>query len=394
MTRSTAFASFLPSVVAIGALCASAGIAEAGGYVQTDLVSNISGLATLTDPQLVNSWGVSFLGPPISSPFWISDQGTKVTTLYAVTGSTSVTKVNINPPAGFVGIPPTTAGGPTGQVSNTNPSAFGVGNGGNGMPADFIFANLNGTISAWNGGANAIVQWTTPGASYTGLAKNQSQTMLYAANDSAGTIDVFNSAFAPVASPFTTPSAISALGLVPFNVEDIGGSVFVTYATNAGHVAQTQATAGDGAVAVFNESGVLQQTIVGGPLASPWGVAPAPAGFGPFSGDWLFGNFSYVDPGIQVFDPKTDSFVGSIAISPGAGQSAGGLWDLTFGMGGKDGNPLTLYFTDGINGETDGLFGAVAFVPEPSTWAMMALGFCGLAFAGCRNSRRRAVSVA
>jgi hypothetical protein len=84
----------------------------------------------------------------------------------------------------------------------------------------------------------------------------------------------------------------------------------------------------------------------------------------------------------------TNAFVGSIAIDPGAGQSSGGLWDLTFGAGGKDGSPDVLYFADGIDGETAGLFGAITVAPEPSTWAMMALGFAGLAFAGYRSSRK------
>jgi uncharacterized protein (TIGR03118 family) len=385
------FAPLLPSAVAIGTLCASAATAEAGAYEQTDLVSNIAGLASVTDPWLVNPWGVSFIGPtPFSSPFWISDQGTSVTTLYAVTGATAVTKVNINPPNGFVGIPtiPGLPSGPTGQVSNTG-SSFVVGNTANGKPADFIFANLNGTISAWNGGPGAITQWTTAGAVYTGLAKNQAQTELYAANDSAGTIDVFNGSFTPIASPFKTPSAIAADGLVPFNVDDIGGSVYVTYAL-PGHTAQTTATAGQGAVAVFNESGVLQNTIVAGPLASPWGVALAPASFGKFGGDLLVGNFSSEDSVINAFNPMTDAFVGSIAIDPGAGQSTGGLWDLTFGVSGANGSPNVLYFTDGIDGETAGLFGAITVVPEPSTWAMVALGFAGLAFAGYRGSRKSA----
>jgi len=388
MTRSITFA-FLPSTVAIGALCASTGIAQAV-YLQTDLVSDVPGLAELTDSGLVNPWGVSFRG---TSPFWISNQGSDTTTLYAVTGPTTVSKVDINPPSGFVGIPRTASGpqGPTGQVSNSNASAFDVGNGGNGHAADFIFANLNGTISAWNGGQDAFVQATTPGAVYTGLAINHADTRLYAANVSAGAIDVFNRAFAPVhlgANAFATPSAISALGLVPFNVQDIGRRVYVTYALPS-PTAQTTATAGDGAVAVFSESGAFRKMIVGGPLASPWGVAFAPSAFGTFSGDLLVGNFSYVDGGIDAFNPATDAFVGSIAINPGAGQSAGGLWDLTFGTGGRNGNPNALYFTDGINGQSGGLFGAITSVPEPSTWGMMALGFAGLGFFGHRSPRRR-----
>jgi uncharacterized protein (TIGR03118 family) len=355
----------------------SALASAASTYVQTDLVSDITGLAEVTDPSLVNSWGVSFISspsssPPISTPFWVSDQVNNVATLYAVTGSTgtSVSKVALT-----VDIPTTTSGpqGPTGQVSNTNPSSFILGDG---TDALFIFANLNGTISAWNQGlipGPASVEVTTPGASYTGLAVNEAHTMLYAANDSAGTIDVFNSSFAPVDlgdHAFRTPGQIAARGLVPFNVTDIDGNVYVTYAP-AGHTAQTMAGLGDGAVAVFTESGKLEPhgVLLGGPhtpLASPWGVAVAPSDWGQFGGDLLVGNFSYLHSEINAFDPKTHKFEGTIPISAGSGNTPGGLWDLTFGGGGSNGSPNTLYFTDGIEGETHGLFGAITTVGLPS----------------------------
>ena len=151
------------------------------------------------------------------------------------------------------------------------------------------------------------------------------------------------------------------------------------------------ATGGAGcAVAEFSENGGLEKTIVGGPLASPWGVAIAPSSFGEFGGDLLIGNFSFV-PGvadmINAFDPMTDALVGSIAVNPGAGNTAGGLWSIVFGGGGSDGNPNTLFFTDGINGETGGLFGSLTAVPEPSTWAMMLAGFGGLALLAARRRR-------
>ncbi len=150
------------------------------------------------------------------------------------------------------------------------------------------------------------------------------------------------------------------------------------------------ATAGQGAVAEFSENGGLENTIVGGPLASPWGVAIAPSSFGKFGGDLLVGNFSFV-PGvadvINAFNPVTDAFVGSIEVDPGAGNTAGGLWSLAFGGGGNDGNPNTLFFTDGLNGETDGLFGSIVAVPEASTWAMMLAGFGGLALLAARRRR-------
>jgi uncharacterized protein (TIGR03118 family) len=169
----------------------AADAADAAIYVQTNLVSDIPGLATLLDPNLVNPWGVSFLP---TSPFWISNQGTDTATLYRVTGSTDVSPVPL-----VVDIPTTAGGpqGPTGQVSNTNASSFILDNGASAL---FIFANLNGTISGWNPGlvTTASVAVATPGAVYTGLAVNEAHTMLYAANTSAGTIDVFDSTFAPV----------------------------------------------------------------------------------------------------------------------------------------------------------------------------------------------------
>jgi uncharacterized protein (TIGR03118 family) len=364
--KKTARVSLVAIAIGIGTLCAGAWRAEADSlFAQTNLVSDIPGLATITDPLLQNPWGISHNA---TSPFWISNQVTNTTTLYGVTGSTDVTKVNINPPSGFVAIPTTATGpqGPTGQVANTNTSSFLVENGGNGESARFIFANLNGTISAWNGGPTAIVQVpATPGVVYTGLAINQAQTQLYAAR--AGGIDVFDSKFARVNIPgaFATPAAISALNLVPFNVQNLNdGSVAVTYAP-AGLANQRNAAAGAGAVAIFNENGTLLRTIVGGPMAAPWGITLAPASFGPFGGDLLVGNFSFIASEINAFDPITGMFLGTIPIDVGIGNTPGGLWALGFGTGGMNGSPDTLFFTDGINGEINGLFGALNVVPGP-----------------------------
>jgi len=384
--------SLMTMAIAVGTALTGAGRAEAS-YVQTNLVSDIGGLAIKTDPSLKNPWGISFFG---TSPFWISDQGTNESTLYAVTGSTGVSIVPLT-----VDIPTTATGpqGPTGQVANTNPASFPVGNGGNGLPAHFIFANLNGTISAWNTPGPAFVQPTPAGAVYTGLAINQADTLLYAANGAGtGSVNVFNSAFGTATTlppgAFATPAAIGMAGLVPFNVQDIGGAVYVTYALS-GHGAQAGAVAGDGAVAVFNESGVFQSDTIGGQLASPWGIALAPASFAKFGGDLLVGNFSYADSIINAFNPNTWAFEGSIPIDIG-GNSPGGLWDLTFGGESRNGSPNTLYFADGINGEQDGLFGAIASVREPSTWAMLLAGFAALGFAGYGKSKigRQPVRVA
>jgi uncharacterized protein (TIGR03118 family) len=153
------------------------------------------------------------------------------------------------------------------------------------------------------------------------------------------------------------------------------------------------AKGGQGAVAEFTESGVFEKSFTNNALASPWGVAIAPSSFGKLGGDILVGNFSFV-PGvadmINAFNPVTDALVGSIEVNPGAANTAGGLWSIVFGGSGSDGTPNTLFFTDGINGETGGLFGSLTAVPEPSTWAMMLAGFGGLALLAAR--RRRALS--
>jgi len=115
-----------------------------------------------------------------------------------------------------------------------------------------------------------------------------------------------------------------------------------------------------GAVAVFDENGTfVRMAALGGPLAAPWGIALAPAGFGPFGGDLLVGNFSFMASEINVFDPLTGTFLGTIPINVGMGNTPGGLWALEFGTGGMNGNPNTLFFTDGIDGETHGLLGAL-----------------------------------
>lgn len=284
MTKS--FQAVLLTAVASGALCAGAGPARAATYVQTDLVSDLSALgAEITDPDLKNSWGLSFQP---GGPVWVSDQGTQNATLDGVTGAT-VTKESLT-----VAVPPFGVGvGPTGQVANTNTSAFDVS--GTGKSALFIFANLNGSISAWNGsaGTTAVTETTTSGAAYTGLAMNQAGTMLYAANDAgSGSVNVFNSSFAPATLPagaFATPTAIKTAGLVPFDVKDINGKVYVTYAP-AGHAAETSAAKGMGALAVFTEGGDAGEQFVRrrptrfalGPRARPFQVGSVrrrPAGW-------------------------------------------------------------------------------------------------------------------
>jgi uncharacterized protein (TIGR03118 family) len=385
--------SLMTTAILVGALYAATWRAEAD-YVQTNLVSDLAGLATITDSNLENPWGSSHSA---TSPFWISNQRTNTSTLYGVTGSLnttgsfSVTRFPPPPQAPLiVAIPTTTSGpqGPTGQVANFNAdgtlgASFVVTAGGSTAPARFIFANLNGTISAWNGtGTMAVVAVPQPAppatTMYTGLAINQAvvinqgqppQPLLYAAK--AGGIDVFNGSFTPVLpGAFATPAAISARNLVPFNVQTLNnGSVAVTYAPAGGRPAEIVATRGMGAVAIFDATGTtVKQMILGNPtnapLASPWGITLAPASFGPFANDLLVGNFSFVASEINAFD-SSGNFMGTIPIDIGSNMP-GGLWFLGFGTGGNNGLPDTLFFTDGINGEVNGLFGAISnVVPGP-----------------------------
>jgi len=371
----------LTGAIAVSGICLAGGTAVAGPYFQTNLVSNIAGLGKITDSQLVNPWGFSH-SP--TSPFWTSNQGKNTATLYAVTGGTHVTKVNINPPSGLVQIPTTGAGpqGPTGQVNNGNAASFLLPSG---QSSRFIFANLNGTISGWAGGPTAVVGHTTPGAVYTGLAINAAQTRLYAANGTTGGIDIFDSSFSPVNLPnaFATPADIDVLRLKPFNVQTINGEIYVTYAP-PGRANDIDAALGEGAIAVFDENGTLLRTpVIGSNLAAPWGITLAPDTFSQFGGDLLVGNFSFDHSEINAFDPVTGLFKGTIPIDPGAGNTAGGLWTIGFGIGGNNGKPNTLYFTDGINGERDGLFAAIS-VPEPWSLSIFA---AALAFAGMVRMR-------
>jgi uncharacterized protein (TIGR03118 family) len=318
--------------------------------------------AATVDPLLINPWGMSF-SP--TSPFWISDQGSGVSTLYTGTGAKVPLTVTIPSPSG----PPS---GPTGQAF-VGASAFEMGGGGT---ATFAFANLDGSISAWNNtlGTLAAAQVITPGAVYTGLAVGSSgaNNYLYAANNAAGTIDVFDQNFhaATLAGSFLDPTLPA--GLAPFNVANIGGQLFVTYATPGPDA--DEAPLGTGVVDVFSTDGTfLGRLATGGNLLSPWGVTQAPDSWGALAGAILVGNFAEEDGFINAF--ATDgTYLGMLTTDSGP-FSMPYLWALDFRTGGTGVDPNALYFTAGIGDEEHGLFAALVPVPEPPAWAMMLVGF-------------------
>jgi uncharacterized protein (TIGR03118 family) len=332
------------ALVLTGPADAHGGGKGANVYKKRNLVSDIDGVARITDANLVNPWGLAF-GP--ATPAWVADNGTDVSTLYSggVRKSIPVTLPLV------VGIP---GGAPTGVVFNATPG-FKV----NGAAAHFIFDSEAGTITAWNAGTQAVTEATTPGAIYKGLAiaSKGSATMLYAANFHAGTIDVFNDSFAPVTVPggFADPNLPA--GFAPFNIQEIAGRLVVAYAQQDADAEDEVAGAGLGFVDVFDTSGHLLRRLVSqGALNAPWGLAVAPRHFGPFSGDLLVGNFG--DGAINAYDPRTGAFRGTLQNKDGNQIKINGLWALRFGNG-VIGTPQTLLFTAGIGDEDHGLFGEI-----------------------------------
>ena len=332
------------ALVFAGPAAANGGGKGADVYKKRNLVSDIDGVARITDPNLVNPWGLAF-GP--ATPAWVSDNGTDVSTLYSggVRKSIPMTLPLV------VGIP---GGAPTGVVFNAT-GGFKV----NGTPAHFIFDSEAGTITAWNAVPQAVTEATTPGAVYTGLAiaSKGSKTMLYAANFHTGKIDVFNDAFAPVTVPggFVDPNLPA--DFAPFNVQEIAGFLVVTFAQQDPNSSDELHGPGLGYVDVFDTSGHLLRRLVSqGQLNAPWGLAVAPRHFGAFSGDLLVGNFG--DGAINAYDPRTGSFRGTLMNKDGNRILINGLWALRFGNG-VIGTPQTLLFTAGIGDEDHGLFGEI-----------------------------------
>ena len=332
--------------------------AQAGGptqYRQENLVSNIPGLADLTDPNLQNPWGMA-AGP--STPLWVADNGADVATLY--TGGLKHKPVAAVPLV--VNIP---GGAPTGQVFNPT-SGFVVKSGTSSAPATFIFASENGDITGWNRNVpppapstQAQPEVQTPNAVYKGLAMASSggKTFLYATDFHDNRIDVFDSNFKPatLSGNFTDPGLPT--GFAPFGIQAFGNQLYVTYAMQDADAHDDVRGLGNGFVDVFTSSGhMVKRLITRGALDSPWGMVIAPSHFGTLSHDLLVGNFG--NGLINAYDPTTGSFRGTLLGTNGQPLRNDGLWGLRFGNG-VTGSTRTLLFTAGIDGEDDGLFGEI-----------------------------------
>jgi uncharacterized protein (TIGR03118 family) len=342
-------------------------------YQQTNLVSDIPGLALHTDPNLRNAWGTS-TGPGL--PIWVSDNATGVTTLYDGQGNPQqgpgnkqlVVTIPAAPSAG-----PGAVGAPDGTVFNPTPDGFVVSKNGVSAPARFLFATEDGTIAGWNSAVDlthavtavdrstATDQAGDHGAVYKGLAlvSTPAGKFLYATNFRFGTVEVFDSNFHMVNS-FTDPTVPA--GFAPFGIHNIGGNLYVTFAKQDAAKHDDDAGPGNGFVDVFAPSGILLQRLASGDrLDSPWAVTLAPATFGAFGGDILVGNFG--NGRINAFNPTTGQFLGQLR-THGGPITISGLWGLRFPTGSLNVTPNALYFTAGINDEADGLLGDI--VPAQS----------------------------
>ena len=340
---------------------------EEVAFTQTNLVadSSLTPGATPTttiDPNLINPWGVSY-SP--TGPFWVSDNGTGVTTIYNGAGMPAGPKlVTVEALSGE------DHSNPTGQVFNGG-GGFDISKDGKTGSSLFIFATESGTISGWNPNVDptsSVIAVPSDGGVYKGLAigSNDDGTFLFAADFHNGTVDVFDQNFKLVKS-FTDKHLPQ--GYAPFNVQVLDGHLFVTFALQDADKQDDVAGTGHGFVDEFDLKGHLLDRVASrGPLDSPWGLAIAPSGFGEFAGDLLVGNFG--DGTINAFDLKNDHFEGKLLGATGAPITIGDLWALIPGNGSANSDPNKIYFTAGVENEAHGLFGSLAAIPEPDRSAM------------------------
>jgi uncharacterized protein (TIGR03118 family) len=330
--------------VAAGLAAAAAPAGAAAGqpadvFTKVNLVSNLSTQhASLVDPNLKNAWGIT-AGP--GTPIWVSDNNSGKATVYS--GGINGSKVTLDLTV------PVPGGNPTGQVFNST-KGFPVG-GPSGPAAIFIVdsdsvgsAQSPAEIEAWDGGAKFVVEdspaggpggKTPKGAVFKGLAiaSTKAGPELFASDVANGTVDIFNSKFAPVSAPAEFKDPHLPAGYVPFGIQALGGKIDVSYGKQNAQKTDVVPGAGFGVVDVYSVNGALLHHLVSNgpasPLDEPWGLAIAPAGFGPFAGDLLVGNLG--NGWINAFDPATGKFLGVLDNSSGYPITINGLWGLMVG---------------------------------------------------------------
>src|SRR5712671_5198201 len=370
-------------------------------YTQTNLVSNTAGVAPVTDPQLINPWGLS---RGSGSPWWVSDQATGFSTLYNGAGAKQSLIVTVPPADPNNKNTPT--GTPTGTIANGSQTDFLLAPG---KPAVFLFSTIDGTIAAWNptvavsqGAAppstHAVtVVKTTDGSSYTGLTSAfiNNKRFLYAANFTKGRVDVYDNAFQPVklskqgsdqnssdqsgnsGKPFVDDHL--PRHYVPFNVQAIGNDIVVTYALHEGSSPFETDGPGLGFVDIYSSTGQLLRRLEHGDwLNAPWGVALAPLDFGAFSHDLLIGQFSgggdtQSSGFIAAYDLATGKFDGLLEDASGKPLAINGIWSLSPGNVSPNNDDAAaapaaeMYFTAGPNHGSGGLFGYLTAVSTDLT---------------------------
>ena len=341
---------------------------QAQHYTQTNLVSNIVGMAPITDPNLKNPWGLTRSSTtPVraGTPWWVGNNNSGTSTLY--TGAGAIIPINgtgtvtVPPPKGS---PAGTQATPTGVVFNGSSTDFLIAPG---QSAHFIFVTEDGTISGWNSGQNAVLvvdnsnNGSPDGAVYKGATTGEinGNRFLYVTNFHQARVEVYDTNFKPVhlgEEAFSDEDI--PRGFAPFNIQNIGGSLFVTYAKQ--DAARHDDVAGDGLgfVEIFTPTGRhIAHLQHGSWFNAPWGVVWTTRDFGEFSNAILVGNFG--SGWVAAFNGFTYKFMGFLKNPDESILTIDGLWSLTFGNDANAGPANTLFFTAGINGEQDGLFGTI-----------------------------------
>jgi uncharacterized protein (TIGR03118 family) len=363
-------------------------------YAQTNLVSNVSGVAPVTDPQLINPWGIS---RGSGTPWWVSDQRTGLSTLYNGAGTKESLIVTISPADPNNKKTPT--GTPTGTIFNGSQTDFLLAPG---KPATFLFSTNDGTIAGWNPAVTATlavtVVKTADGSNYTGLTSAfiNGKSFLYAANFNKGRVDIYDNAFQPVklsiehadrdAGDDEERSSENSFmdeklprGYVPFNVQAIGNDIVVTYALHEEGARFETDGPGLGFVDIYSSTGRLLRRLEHGDwLNAPWGVTLAPLDFGRFSHDLLVGQFAgggdtQSSGFIAAYDLATGKFDGLLQDASGKPLAINGVWALSPGNVSPTNNDATaapaaeVYFTAGPTHTTGGLFGYLTSVTAELT---------------------------